>query len=55
MDQMLFNIAITVSGFLGGWWLKVMLDGVKDLQAAVKLLVEKVGAIEILIEGTYMT
>ena len=55
MDQMLFNIAITVSGFLGGWWLKVMWDAVKDLQAADKVLVEKVSSIEILVAGSYMS
>ena len=52
---MLFNIAITVSGFLGGWWLKVMWDAVKDLQAADKVLVEKVSSIEILVAGSYMS
>ena len=55
MDQTVFNIIATVAGFLGGWWLKVMWDAVKDLQAADKVLVEKVGTIEILIAGTYIT
>ena len=55
MDQTLFNIAVTVSGFLGGWWLKVMWDAVKDLQSADKVLVEKVSSIEILVAGNYMT
>ena len=55
MDQTLFNIAVTVSGFLGGWWLKVLWDAVKDLQSADKVLVEKVSSIEILVAGNYMT
>jgi hypothetical protein len=55
MDQTLFNIAVTVSGFLGGWWLKVLWDAVKDLQSADKVLVEKVNSIEILVAGNYMT
>ena len=55
MDQTVFNIIATVAGFLGGWWLKVMWDAVKDLQAAVKILVEKVNTIEILIAGNYMS
>jgi hypothetical protein len=55
MDQTLFNIAVTVSGFLGGWWLKVLWDAVKDLQSADKVLVEKVNSIEILVAGSYMT
>ena len=55
MDQTIFNIAATVAGFLGGWWLKVLWDAVKDLQAADKVLVEKVSSIEILVAGNYMT
>ena len=55
MDQTVFNIIATVAGFLGGWWLKVMWDAVKDLQAADKILVEKVNTIEILIAGNYMS
>ena len=55
MDQTIFNIAATVAGFLGGWWLKVMWDAVKDLQSADKILVEKVNSIEILVAGTYIT
>ena len=55
MDQTVFNIIATVAGFLGGWWLKVMWDAVKDLQAADKVLVEKVSSIEILVAGNYMS
>ena len=55
MDQTLFNISVTVIGFLGGWWLKVLWDAVKDLQAADKVLVEKVSSIEILVAGNYIT
>lgn len=55
MDQMLFNISVSVVGFLGGWWLKVLWDAVKDLQAADKQLAEKVGEIEVLVAGSYIT
>jgi len=55
MDQTLFNIAVTVIGFLGGWWLKVLWDAVKDLQTADKVLVEKVSSIEVLVAGNYMS
>ena len=55
MDQTIFNIAISVSGFLGGWWLKVLWDAVKVLQIADKILVDKVNTIEILIAGNYMS
>ena len=54
MDQTLFNIAISVTGFLGGWVLKVIWEAVKELQTADKILVEKVGTIEVLIAGNYM-
>jgi len=55
MDQYIFNIAISVAGFLGGWTLKVVWESVKDLQIADKILVEKVNTIEILIAGNYMS
>ena len=54
-DQTVFNIALAISGFLGGWVLKVIWDAVKDLQVADKVLVEKVNTIEILIAGNYMS
>lgn len=54
-DQTIFNIALSISGFLGGWWLKVMWDSLKDLQMADKILVDKVNTIEILIAGNYMS
>ena len=55
MDQMLFNISVSIVGFLGGWWLKVLWDAVKDLQSADKELAQKVGEIEVLVAGSYMT
>lgn len=54
-DQTMFNIVLSISGFLGGWVLKVIWDAVKDLQVADKVLVEKVATIEILIAGNYMS
>ena len=54
-DQTLFNYALALCGVLSGWVLKVIWDAVKDLQAADKVLVEKVNTIEILIAGNYMS
>jgi len=54
-DQTLFNYALALCGAWGGWVLKVIWDAVKDLQAADKVLVEKVNTIEILIAGNYMS
>ena len=53
--QLIFNLVIGVSGTLGGWWLKVVWDALKDLQEADKALVEKVSSIEVLVAGRYTT
>ena len=53
--QLAFNIVASVAGFLGGWWLKVMWDALKDLQEADKALVDKVASIEVLVAGRYTT
>jgi len=53
--QTIINAAIALVGFLGGWILKVVWEGVKELQLVDRVLAEKVGAIEILIAGTYIT
>ena len=54
-DQTVFNIALAITGFLGGWVLKVVWEAVKELQSADKILVEKVASIEVLIAGNYMS
>lgn len=53
--QLIFNLVIGVAGTLGGWWLKVVWDALKDLQEADKALVEKVASIEVLVAGRYTT
>lgn len=53
--QTLFNVAVGLSGALGGWWLKTVWEAVRDLQRADKGLVEKVAAIEVLVAGRYVT
>ena len=52
--QTLFNIAGGLAGFLGGWWMKVLHDSVRDLQEADKKLAEKVSGIEVLVAGNYV-
>ena len=54
-SQTIINAAIALVGFLGGWILKVVWEGVKELQSADKILADKVNTIEILIAGTYMS
>lgn len=52
--QMLFNIAVTLIGFLGGWVLNSLKTSIEGLQTADKKLTEKVQAIEVLVAGTYV-
>lgn len=54
MDQSLYNIALGLAAFLGGWWMKVMWQSLKDLQAADSKLADKVAAIEVLVAGEYV-
>ena len=42
-------------GVLGGWILNTVWSAVKELQKADKELAEKVGEIEVLVAGRYMT
>jgi hypothetical protein len=53
--QVLFDVAIGVIGMLGGWTLNTVWAAVKDLQQADKELAEKVGQIEVLVAGRYVT
>jgi hypothetical protein len=48
-------VAVGVIGVLGGWVLNTVWGAVKDLQAADKELAEKVGEIEVLVAGRYIT
>lgn len=36
MDQTLFNWAVGIAGFLGGWILKVIWEAIKDLKTEVR-------------------
>ena len=54
-DQVFFDVAVGVIGVLGGWVLNTVWGAVKDLQAADKELAEKVGEIEVLVAGRYIT
>lgn len=54
MNQDLFNIALGVAGLLGGWWMRVMWESIKELQNADKVLVDKLSSVEVLVAGTYV-
>lgn len=53
--QVLFNIVVGILGALGGWVLNTMWNSLKELQRADARLAEKVGAIEVLVAGQYIT
>ena len=53
--QIAFNIAVGIAGFLGGFVLKAVWDGLKDLRESDTKLAEKVQTIEVLVVGQYVT
>ena len=53
--QIFFDVAVAVIGALGGWVLNTVWTAVKELQKADKELAEKVGEIEVLVAGRYVT
>lgn len=54
MDQNVFNIAIGIAGALGGWWMKAMWEGLKELQHTDGELTQQVNNLQILVAGQYM-
>jgi hypothetical protein len=41
MDQVIFNWAVGVAGFFGGWLLKVIWDAIQDLKQDIKTMDSK--------------
>ena len=54
MDQTIINWLLAGFGALIGFLLNAVWQAVKDLQAADKVLAEKVGNIEVLVVGAYV-
>ena len=54
MDQTVINWLLAGFGALIGFLLNAVWQAVKDLQAADKVLAEKVGNIEVLVAGAYV-
>lgn len=52
--QVLFNVAVGLAGFLGGWLLKVMWEAIKEMQQSDKDLADKVNRIDVLVAGQYV-
>ena len=55
MDQALVNWLLAGFGGLIGFLLNVVWQAVKDLQKADKILSDRVGEIEVLVAGSYIT
>lgn len=55
MDQALVNWLLAGFGGLIGFLLNVVWQAVKDLQKSDKVLAERVGEIEVLVAGSYIT
>lgn len=53
--QIFFDVGVAVIGAMGGWILNTVWNAVKELQKADKELAEKVGDIEVLVAGRYVT
>ena len=55
MDQNIINWLLASFGALIGFLLKAVWQAVKDLQTADKELADRVGEIEVLVAGSYIT
>jgi len=53
--QTLINYLVLFAGATGGWILKILWDSIHDLREADIALTEKVGTIEVLVAGSYIT
>lgn len=52
--QTMFNLAITLIGFLGGWVLNSLKSSIGTLQKADHDLTAKVQSVEVLVAGSYV-
>ena len=53
-EQQFFNVTFAIIGALGGWWMRVMWQSLKELQQQDSKLADKVGNIEVLVAGQYV-
>ena len=53
-DQQFFNIVVAVCGALGGFILKAVWDGLKDLRVSDSELARRIASIEVLVAGEYV-
>jgi hypothetical protein len=55
MDQEVINWALAALSAATGFWVKVVWDSLKELRNADNDLADKVGKIEVLVAGKYVT
>ena len=53
-EQQFFDVAFAIIGALGGWWMRVMWQSLKELEQQDSKLADKVGSIEVLVAGQYV-
>lgn len=53
-EQQFFNVAFAIIGALGGWWMRVMWQSLKELEQQDSKLADKVGNMEVLVAGQYV-
>lgn len=54
MEQTLFNWTVAALGTLGGWWMRVMWEEMKQLQREDRALADRVAGIDLLVAGQYV-
>jgi hypothetical protein len=54
MEQQIINVVFGLAGALGGWWLKVIWESIKDLQRTDSNLAKEVSQLNILVAGQYV-
>lgn len=52
--QILFNIAVALSGGLGGFILKLIWDAIKEVQTADTKLTSEVSELKVMVAGEYV-
>lgn len=52
--QFVFNVLVTLCGFLGGWVLKTISTSIEHLQQADAEIASKLQSMEVLIAGEYV-
>ena len=50
----LFDVVLGVAMLLGGWWMRMMWESLKELRKQDQELAEKVSQIEVLVAGEYV-